>query len=192
MRGPLSRLVFSLGRVVWATMTCFRLSPTIPFLDTPTGLVCDCRSCQTPPTPPTPGPCSGKNSHSSDNDTFIIIFLCQSSIVGHTLTFSLLVTVRYGLTTFPAADPLLAVGTYTASTGALSSGYTIVFDKANQGKAYLTSGSTTAFQGSTESVMTLAPYVTVNMNNIVLSADALGITMAGTAYILDKVHTWCI
>ncbi|KAF9150668.1 hypothetical protein BG015_007514 [Linnemannia schmuckeri] len=94
----------------------------------------------------------------------------------------------YGLTTFPAADPLLAVGTYTASTGTLSSGYTIVFDKANQGKAYLTSGSTTAFQGSTESVMTLAPYVAVNMNNIVLSADALGITMAGTGYILDKVN----
>ncbi|KAF9139407.1 hypothetical protein BGX30_008011 [Mortierella sp. GBA39] len=93
----------------------------------------------------------------------------------------------YGLTTFPPADPLLAVGTYTASTGILSSGYTIVFDKTNQGKAYLTSGSTTAFQGSTESVMTLAPYVTVNMNNIVLSADALGVTMAGTAYVLDKV-----
>ncbi|OAQ33117.1 hypothetical protein K457DRAFT_134739 [Linnemannia elongata AG-77] len=95
----------------------------------------------------------------------------------------------YGLTTFPAADPLLAVGTYTASTGALSSGYTIVFDKANQARAYLTSGSTTAFQGSVESVMTLAPYVTVNMNNIVLSANALGITMAGTAYILDKVNS---
>lgn len=70
VRGLLSRLVFSHGQVVWATMTCFLSSPIIPFLDIPTGPVCDCRSCQPPATP---APCLGKNFHSSSNGVFFLV-----------------------------------------------------------------------------------------------------------------------
>ncbi|OAQ35199.1 hypothetical protein K457DRAFT_13760 [Linnemannia elongata AG-77] len=113
-----------------------------------------------------------------------------SNWAGLRLSFSSNNTGNYiagDLTTFPSADPLLAVGTYTTSAGSLSSGYTIVFDNASQGRAYLTSGSTVALPKL--GLLTLAPYVIVNMNNIVLSKDALGITMAGTAYILDKANS---
>src|SRR5690348_11385912 len=85
LRRLLFRLVFSLGLVVRATTTCFRSSLTIPMVDTPTGLVCDCRSRQS-----TTVTMSRKNSHSSFNDGFAyiyIFFLHQLSIVGLNITF---------------------------------------------------------------------------------------------------------
>ncbi|KAG0208389.1 hypothetical protein BGX33_006304 [Mortierella sp. NVP41] len=89
------------------------------------------------------------------------------------------------LTNYLTPDPLLALGTYAPSTGTVSKGYTIVFDKSMEGLAYPTTGNA-ANVSLSEPMMTLDAPVNVNMNNIVLSADAISVTMSGTGYILDK------
>lgn len=94
---------------------------------------------------------------------------------------------RYDLSHFPTGDPLLALGTYTPSTGTTSSGYTVVFDKAGLGMAYITTGNSVTNDSSTVPSMTLSPGYAVNMNNIVITENAIPVTMSTTGYILDRV-----
>ncbi|KAG0208390.1 hypothetical protein BGX33_006305 [Mortierella sp. NVP41] len=91
--------------------------------------------------------------------------------------------MRFGLSHFPTAEPLLALGTYTPSTGAISSGYTVVIDKSMQAMAYLTNGNVV---NATDAVITLFSGTLVTMNGISLSSDAIPVTMGSTGYILDK------
>ncbi|KAG0285343.1 hypothetical protein BGZ96_010375 [Linnemannia gamsii] len=94
---------------------------------------------------------------------------------------------RYDISHFPTADPLLALGTYTPSTGTTSSGHTIVFDKAGLGLAYIATGNSVTNISSTVPSMTLSPGYAVNMNNIVITEDAIPVTMSTTGYILDRI-----
>ncbi|KAF8944164.1 hypothetical protein BGZ47_004560, partial [Haplosporangium gracile] len=93
---------------------------------------------------------------------------------------------RFDLSHYPVADPLLALGTYTPSTGINSTGYTIVFDKLGEALAYNTTGTSATSPTNTTPPMTLSPGIRVNMSNIVLTKNAIPVTMSTTGYILDR------
>ncbi|KAF9150667.1 hypothetical protein BG015_007513 [Linnemannia schmuckeri] len=93
---------------------------------------------------------------------------------------------RFDLSHYPVADPLLALGTYTPSTGTNSTGFTIVFDKLGEALAYITTGTSATSLYNTTPSMTLSPSIRVNMSNIVLTENAIPVTMSTTGYILDR------
>ncbi|KAK3839699.1 MAG: hypothetical protein J3R72DRAFT_511520 [Linnemannia gamsii] len=93
---------------------------------------------------------------------------------------------RFDLGHFPSDDPLLALGTYTPSTDTTSLGHTVVFDKFNQAMSYATSSNSLSIKGSPNPVMTLSSSIPVSMNNIILSSEAIPLTMSTTGYILDR------
>ncbi|KAK5798917.1 hypothetical protein F5H01DRAFT_327173 [Linnemannia elongata] len=85
-----------------------------------------------------------------------------------------------------AVDPLLSVGTYTPTSSGDSQGYSVVFDKQGKGQVFTATGSDQATVNNTISVLVLSNPGNVNMNGIVLSSDAVSVTMGDTGYILDK------
>ncbi|KAG0073473.1 hypothetical protein BGZ90_011547 [Linnemannia elongata] len=85
-----------------------------------------------------------------------------------------------------AVDPLLSVGTYTPTSVGDSHGYSVVFDKQGKGQVFTAIGSDQATVNNTISVLVLSNPGNVNMNGIVLSSDAVSVTMGDTGYILDK------
>lgn len=87
-----------------------------------------------------------------------------------------------------AVDPLLSVGTYTPTSSGDSQGYSVVFDKQGKGQVFTATGSDQATVNNTISVLVLSNPGNVNMNGIVLSSDAVSVTMGDTGYILDKVR----
>ncbi|KAK3839695.1 MAG: hypothetical protein J3R72DRAFT_476222 [Linnemannia gamsii] len=96
--------------------------------------------------------------------------------------------LTYGLGNEPTAidNVLLTVGTYGASSGDTSYGYTVVFDKSNKGQIFPTQGSRLADLNNTLPLVTLERPGDVNMNGIILTASSIPITMGSMAYILDK------
>ncbi|KAG9064220.1 hypothetical protein KI688_003408 [Linnemannia hyalina] len=88
---------------------------------------------------------------------------------------------------FPSAvDPLLSVGTFTPTSTGNSRGYSVIFDKQGKGQVFSATGSDQATVNNTISVLVLSNPGSVNMNGIVLSSDAVSVTMGETGYILDK------
>lgn len=82
---------------------------------------------------------------------------------------------------------MLSVGTYGQYAGSTAPGFTVVFDKSNKGQIFSTEGNLLADMNNTVPVVTLGVPVSVNMNGITLTENAIPITMGNTAYILDKV-----
>lgn len=82
---------------------------------------------------------------------------------------------------------MLSVGTYGEYAGNVSLGFTIVFDKNNRGQIFCTEGSLLADENNNIPAVALGVPIAVNMNGIVLTENAIPITMGNTAYILDKV-----
>ncbi|KAG0378646.1 hypothetical protein BGX24_003260 [Mortierella sp. AD032] len=123
---------------------------------------------------------SGANSFSDTG------FMSPKLLLG-TASFKTL-TYSYGLGNEPTAidDVLLTVGTYGASSGDTSYGYTVVFDKSNKGQIFPTQGSRFADLNNTLPLVTLERPGDVNMNVIILTASSIPITMGSMAYILDK------
>ncbi|KAG0215027.1 hypothetical protein BGX33_001587 [Mortierella sp. NVP41] len=87
---------------------------------------------------------------------------------------------------FPTKSPLLAVGTYSLSTGNSSQGFTIVFDTDNRGKIYSALGSSEPNVLRGVLALELGVPVDVDMNGIFLTKEAIPVTMTSTGYILDK------
>ncbi|KAF9298968.1 hypothetical protein BGZ88_003046 [Linnemannia elongata] len=96
--------------------------------------------------------------------------------------------ITYGVGNKPVVpwDALLSVGTYGQYAGSTAPGFTVVFDKSNKGQIFSTEGNLLADMNSTVPVVTLGVPVSVNMNGITLTENAIPITMGNTAYILDK------
>ncbi|KAF9099765.1 hypothetical protein BGX23_012159 [Mortierella sp. AD031] len=87
---------------------------------------------------------------------------------------------------FPTKSPLLAVGTYSLSTGNSSQGFTIVFDTDNRGKIYSALGSSEPNVLRGVLALELGVPVDVDMNGIFLTKEAIPVTMTSTGYIPDK------
>ncbi|KAK3835202.1 MAG: hypothetical protein JOS17DRAFT_845805 [Linnemannia elongata] len=83
-------------------------------------------------------------------------------------------------------DALLSVGTYGQYAGSTAPGFTVVFDKSNKGQIFSTEGSLLADLNNTLPFVALGVPVSVNMNGITLTENAIPITMGNIAYILDK------
>lgn len=86
----------------------------------------------------------------------------------------------------PAANPLLTVGTYTVDS-TRGVGYTTIFDYAGGAIMYNTAGSLSTIATPNERIISLSNNVTVAMSGIALTANAIPVTMKDTAYILDQV-----
>ncbi|KAG0281977.1 hypothetical protein BGZ96_000959 [Linnemannia gamsii] len=84
------------------------------------------------------------------------------------------------------SDAMLSVGTYGEYAGSTSPGFTIVFDKSNRGQIFSTEGSLLADVNNSIPAVALGTPISVNMNGIALTENAIPITMGNTAYILDK------
>lgn len=105
------------------------------------------------------------------------------------LSLSLSVIDRLDTKMFPSVvDPMLSVGTYTPTTLGDSQGYSVIFDNLGKGQVYSATGSDQATLNNTIPVLILSNPGSVNMNGIVLSSDAVSVTMGDTGYILDKVR----
>ncbi|KAG0275045.1 hypothetical protein BGZ95_009243 [Linnemannia exigua] len=92
------------------------------------------------------------------------------------------------LINYPTTAPLVAVGTYSTDTNPPSKGYSVVFDKYGQGQIFSASGSMVANMTNDANVLVLSAGVNVQMNSIILSDQAVPVTMVGTGYILDKAQ----
>ena len=90
------------------------------------------------------------------------------------------------MSTLPVANPMLAVGTYDASTS-LGSGYNIVFDYLGGGTIFNSAG-TLAGVNSTDNLINLTNPRVVQTSGVKLTSAAIPITMGSTAYILDQVR----
>jgi len=105
-----------------------------------------------------------------------------------------LISFRIGST--PTPDPFIAVGTFAPPSGDVSSGYTFAFDKSGNGQIFPVKGYRLGGLGgpTTGVPIDIAPATNVNMNGITFSPGAIPVTVANTAYILDKVivpHSTC-
>ncbi|KAF9934199.1 hypothetical protein FBU30_002892 [Linnemannia zychae] len=89
---------------------------------------------------------------------------------------------------FPAADPFLSVGTYILNSDIPARGYAIIFDTASSGWIYPTSGYIVGLSKYSGNMLQLDSPVALNMNKIILSQEAIGVTMGVDAYILDKAE----
>ncbi|KAF8930525.1 MCM DNA helicase complex subunit [Haplosporangium gracile] len=94
----------------------------------------------------------------------------------------------YGTVVYPSAvDPLLSVGTYTPTNVGDSRGYSVVFDTQGNGQVFSATGSDQTPFNNTIPLLHLSNPSSVSMNGIMLSPDAVSVTMDDTGYILDKV-----
>lgn len=85
----------------------------------------------------------------------------------------------------PFVDPLLFVGTYSVSSSLPANGYIVIFDKMNTGMIYRTICND-FFANASEKIQFLDAKP-VDMNGVILTADAFYTNMKSNAYILDKV-----
>ncbi|KAF9140252.1 hypothetical protein BGX30_006788 [Mortierella sp. GBA39] len=92
---------------------------------------------------------------------------------------------NFGMSSSPASNPLLTVGTYTVDS-TLGVGYTTIFDYAGGAIMYNTTGSLSTITTPDERIISLNNNVTVAMSGIALTANAIPVTMKDTAYILDQ------
>lgn len=88
---------------------------------------------------------------------------------------------------FPAPNPFLSVGTYTLGSKAPARGHAVIFDTNSSGWIYPTAGYIVGDSTYNGNMLQLESPVSVNMNNITLTPDAVGVTMGADAFILDKV-----
>lgn len=86
-----------------------------------------------------------------------------------------------------SSQALLALGTYGSFNATTTQGYNIVFDKSGGGQIQSAVGNLQATVGSNVPAISLDPPMTVNMNGIKLTPDAIPVTMEAFGYILDKV-----
>jgi hypothetical protein len=89
---------------------------------------------------------------------------------------------------FPSPDPFLSVGTYTLGSKAPARGHAVIFDSASSGWIYPTAGYIVGASTYSGNMLQLESPVSVNMDNITLTSEAVGVTMGADAYILDKVY----
>lgn len=82
---------------------------------------------------------------------------------------------------------MLTVGTYGTYSATTSEGYLTVFDKNGQGRIQTADGNLLAAPSNEISAVGLGIPTPVDMNGIVLTENAIPITMGNTAYILNKV-----
>ncbi|KAF9293196.1 hypothetical protein BGZ88_005658 [Linnemannia elongata] len=87
---------------------------------------------------------------------------------------------------FPSSDPFLSVGTYILGSEVPARGHAIIFDTASSGWIYPTAGYIVGSSTYTGNMLQLESPVSVNMDNITLTREAIGVTMGVDAYILDK------
>ncbi|KAF9917509.1 hypothetical protein BX616_000768 [Lobosporangium transversale] len=92
----------------------------------------------------------------------------------------------YILTQYPTSNPLLSVGAYVPSSNTPAQGYHIVFDNIGGGVAYTTLASAGSIVSNLDRILSLSNPQSVDMNGIKLTKDAIPITMASVAYILDR------
>ncbi|KAK3835200.1 MAG: hypothetical protein JOS17DRAFT_788277 [Linnemannia elongata] len=85
-----------------------------------------------------------------------------------------------------SSQALLALGTYGSFNATTTQGYNIVFDKSGGGQIQSAVGNLQATVGSNVPAISLDPPMTVNMNGIKLTPDAIPVTMEAFGYILDK------
>ncbi|KAG0378645.1 hypothetical protein BGX24_003259 [Mortierella sp. AD032] len=83
-------------------------------------------------------------------------------------------------------NAMLAVGTYGGYSGNTSQGYTIVFDKSNRGQIFTAHGNLLANITNNTPTVALGVPTNVIMNGIMLTINAIPVTMGNTAYILDR------
>lgn len=88
---------------------------------------------------------------------------------------------------FPSPDPFLSVGTYILGSKAPARGHAVIFDTASSGWIYPTAGYIVGSSTYSGNMLQLESPVSVNMDNITLTREAVGVTMGVDAYILDKV-----
>ncbi|KAG0351213.1 hypothetical protein BC939DRAFT_479978 [Gamsiella multidivaricata] len=87
---------------------------------------------------------------------------------------------------YPTPNPLLSVGAYISASNTPAQGYHIVFDKNGGGAIYTASGSVAPILSDQDRVLTLANPQSVDMGGYALSVNAIPLTMASVAYILDQ------
>ncbi|KAK3835335.1 MAG: hypothetical protein JOS17DRAFT_736877 [Linnemannia elongata] len=87
---------------------------------------------------------------------------------------------------FPSPDPFLSVGTYILGSKAPARGHAVIFDTASSGWIYPTAGYIVGSSTYGGNMLKLESPVSVNMDNITLTSEAVGVTMGLDAYILDK------
>ncbi|KAG0299394.1 hypothetical protein BGZ97_003721, partial [Linnemannia gamsii] len=85
-----------------------------------------------------------------------------------------------------SANPFLSVGTYTLGSKAPARGHAVIFDSASSGWIYPTAGYIVGASTYSGNMLQLESPVSVNMDNITLTSEAVGVTMGADAYILDK------
>lgn len=89
---------------------------------------------------------------------------------------------------FPSSDPFLSVGTYILGSEVPARGHAVIFDTASSGWIYPTAGYIVGSSTYTGNMLQLESPVSVNMDNITLTREAIGVTIGVDAYILDKVN----
>ncbi|KAG0267547.1 hypothetical protein DFQ27_008688 [Actinomortierella ambigua] len=97
----------------------------------------------------------------------------------------------FQLSMVPTTTPLLSIGTFMASTTLLpATGYLSIFDKKGGGLTYTVSSRAAVNNGATDnSIQTLSSPTAIKMNGIMLTKDAIPVTMGPKGYIVDKASS---
>ncbi|CAO3571650.1 unnamed protein product [Mortierella alpina] len=88
------------------------------------------------------------------------------------------------ISTYPVSNPLLSIGTFTATSNTPAQGYNIVFDNSGGGVIYTVLSSATLLL--TDHFLSLSNPQPVDMGGIKLTTNAITATMNSVGYILDK------
>ncbi|KAF9095254.1 hypothetical protein BGX23_000770 [Mortierella sp. AD031] len=87
---------------------------------------------------------------------------------------------------FPKQNPFLSVGTYILYSKLPARGFAIVFDTPSTGWLYLTTAWIAGSSKYTGNYLQLDPPLVIEMLNITLTKEAIGVPIGSAAYILDK------
>ncbi|KAF8935763.1 hypothetical protein EDD21DRAFT_364745 [Dissophora ornata] len=87
---------------------------------------------------------------------------------------------------YPTSNPLLSVGTYIPTSNTPAQGYHIVFDTIGGGVIYTALDSAAPIITSQDRILSLSSPQNVDMGGFTLTSNAVPITMASVAYILDQ------
>ncbi|KAG0057526.1 hypothetical protein BGZ83_009165 [Gryganskiella cystojenkinii] len=95
-------------------------------------------------------------------------------------------SIDWNLSVYPTSTPLMSVGTYVATSNTPALGNLVVFDTLGGASSYTTLDSASPILSSADRVMSLSSQLTVDMNGIKLTSNAMSVTMVGVGYILDQ------
>ncbi|GJJ73617.1 hypothetical protein EMPS_05975 [Entomortierella parvispora] len=88
---------------------------------------------------------------------------------------------------YPTATPLLSVGTFIPTSSTPAQGYQVVFDNGGGGVMYTSLDSAAPINNDqNDRILSLSSAQTVDMGGIILTYNAIPVTMVGVAYILDQ------